>query len=388
VKKVRTQKTVALLCSGIGDVLRGSETFFATYFVALRAHASSDVRFDLFSGGRRISVNDAKKLWRLSRESRLARLLGYPRIPTGGPWTRGFWTESVTYALSFLAYTQAFGSYDIVHVTDSQLKNIMCALKRNGLLQSKLVFSVGVSYVLLKPGIAAALNNDPVDVYHFSNSNDFEVAKRDQIIPLHKMHCIPQGITTRVFSSGDYRAGEVWLAGKGLRTQRPVVVSVGTFDRGKNMDRLLEVIAALADVQWVVFGDGNDAQLLARAHSTLGSRFVFTKETPERIANVFAAATLFVLPSMTEGFGRSIIEATVSGIPCLVHDDPWFGHLIPDAAFRVDMSQVDCMSNKVELLLRQEVAFKKRFRATQEHVTVEYDWQHLVRRYEEALYRR
>ena len=96
--------------------------------------------------------------------------------------------------------------------------------------------------------------------------------------------------------------------------------SVGRLDRVKNQYLLIEAFANLKDInlKLILVGDGNDRQFLESHISRLGlkSQIQITGfvSNPE---HYLAKADLFVLPSISEGFGIAVIEAMQLGIPCL-----------------------------------------------------------------------
>ena len=117
-------------------------------------------------------------------------------------------------------------------------------------------------------------------------------------------------------SSGADRAGAV-RARFGVPDQTALLVFVGRLAREKNVGLLLAALAALpADVWLLLVGDGPDRGLLeAQAHDRgIASRTVFAgTQPPAVVAEVLAAADLFVFPSMTETFGLAMIEAMAAG---------------------------------------------------------------------------
>ena len=98
------------------------------------------------------------------------------------------------------------------------------------------------------------------------------------------------------------------------------IVSVGRLDRVKNQYLLIEALANLKDLtlKLILVGDGNDRQFLESHISRLGlkSQIQITGFVPNP-EHYLAKADLFILPSISEGFGIAVIEAMQLGIPCL-----------------------------------------------------------------------
>jgi glycosyltransferase involved in cell wall biosynthesis len=247
------------------------------------------------------------------------------------------------------------------------------------------VFSLGVPYSLLRKGF---LRDNPfVDIYHFSNHNDYETAQHDGILPSCRLRYIPQGVNTNLFARGSKERGERLRSQYGISRLARVITSVGMFDESKNMQSLLDAVAGLdGDVHLVVFGQGGGRDLLGRARSLLGDAFHFHTVEQQRLADFLHATDVFVFPGMVEGFGRCIIEAASTGTPCLVHDDSWFSHLIPDACFRLDMRDARGLSQRIACCLGHMTEMRSRFTSVRDYALRQFDWTELVPRYVQELY--
>jgi len=105
--------------------------------------------------------------------------------------------------------------------------------------------------------------------------------------------------------------------------ERPYIVGMGRFVRGKNFSLLLEAFAAssLQDFDLVIMGQGPLEQELRDAAADLGlaERVHF----PGFLRNPFpiiSGALAYVLPSNGEGFPNGLVEAMVTGIPVISTD--------------------------------------------------------------------
>jgi glycosyltransferase involved in cell wall biosynthesis len=99
----------------------------------------------------------------------------------------------------------------------------------------------------------------------------------------------------------------------------PVVLFVGRLSRVKGVDSLLKAFSRVAgqrEARLVVLGEGDEKAGLRRLSSDLGLdskvHFLGYKENPYKYMK---NATLFVLPSLYEGFGIVLVEAMACGIP-------------------------------------------------------------------------
>lgn len=109
------------------------------------------------------------------------------------------------------------------------------------------------------------------------------------------------------------------------------VVYVGRLAEHKNVDILLEAIAIASDytdnpVDTCIIGDGPERDRLERKARELGVdehvTFEGFVEADEDVIGTIKASTVFVLPSIREGFPNTILEANACGVPSIVVDHP------------------------------------------------------------------
>jgi glycosyltransferase involved in cell wall biosynthesis len=106
----------------------------------------------------------------------------------------------------------------------------------------------------------------------------------------------------------------------------PRLLAVGAVVPRKGYDVLTEALSLLLDLPWrlTIVGDcSRDPPTAARlkadiARHRLGPRVTVEDAVPaERLATLYAAADLFVLPSRHEGFGMAYAEAIAYGLPVI-----------------------------------------------------------------------
>lgn len=122
------------------------------------------------------------------------------------------------------------------------------------------------------------------------------------------------------------------------------VLWVGTLEPRKNLQRLVEALTHL-DIDLVVVGpdgwelDGRDvlAPLGERVH-----RLGFVDDAELRA--LYAAATVFVFPSLAEGFGLPVLEAMAAGTPVVTSAGTATEEVAAGAARLVDPTDVESIA--------------------------------------------
>jgi glycosyltransferase involved in cell wall biosynthesis len=117
------------------------------------------------------------------------------------------------------------------------------------------------------------------------------------------------------------------------RGERPYVLVVGELYRRKQIDVLLRALPE--DLDLVVVGPALP-ETLARfraAAARLGAGRVRHEGwvTAERLGALYRGAALLALPSLDEGFGRSLLDAMAHGTPAVASDIPALRELGGDA---------------------------------------------------------
>jgi len=142
----------------------------------------------------------------------------------------------------------------------------------------------------------------------------FEGADPDRVV------VVPNGVDVDRFHPANrdlYRAE--MRARLGLNDADVAVLFVGNSWGRKGLHTAIEAISgpAQADVRLVVVGDGmRDAFVRGRAAEVV-ERIIFVGTEFGSIERFYAAADVFLLPTLYEPFGLVILEALASGLPTI-----------------------------------------------------------------------
>jgi glycosyltransferase involved in cell wall biosynthesis len=110
-----------------------------------------------------------------------------------------------------------------------------------------------------------------------------------------------------------------------LPMSQPILLNVGRLAAQKNQDILIRALACLPQAHLVIAGGGLEKDSFHALAVTLGveDRVHMLGALPASdIADLYAAADLFVFPSTWETFGLAAVEAAMVGMPMVVADLP------------------------------------------------------------------
>ena len=134
---------------------------------------------------------------------------------------------------------------------------------------------------------------------------------------------------------------------------------VGTIEPRKNLERLIEAFATIAprypDSTLVLAGmmGWKQEHLSARIRELgLASRILLPGFIAEKDkAVLIAGCSLFLYPSLYEGFGLPVLEALASGVPIITSDTSSLPEVAGEAAVLVDPLSVAALAEAMERVL-------------------------------------
>ena len=175
---------------------------------------------------------------------------------------------------------------------------------------------------------------------------------------------------------------------------RKVVLFFGRLNFKKGVDTTIAAFAAVARVRDDVFLviAGPDGGLRTAAEqwvrdAAIGDRTLFTGMVsgPEK-GLVLASSDIFLLPSLSENFGISVVEAAACGLPVVISDRVNLWRDVAEAeAGLVGPPTVEAFTKHLQFLLENPAAGAAMGRRGAELVRRRYTWEALGERYE-AMY--
>lgn len=156
-------------------------------------------------------------------------------------------------------------------------------------------------------------------------------------VPLDEIRVVPHG------TSEPSPPADPWeqLAPIGVTGDRPIIMSSGNRLPHKNFEGLLAAVAcidpSIRPLTVITGGGSNDTLAPSVERLRLQSDVVLPGwVTPEQLEALYAVASLYVCPSLAEGFGLPVIDAMRRGCLVLAHDIPVLKEVGGESALYAD----------------------------------------------------
>jgi glycosyltransferase involved in cell wall biosynthesis len=298
---------VFLICSGLGHVKRGFESFTQECFEVLSKEPFLDIT--LFKGGGEFREKEIV-LGNLSRNSWIATQLG--RVISRD----SYFIEQVSFFLNLLPYIYRHRP-DVIYFSDGNLGNLLWHWRRIFQQSYKLLFSNGAPFPPPFPRWDHVQQVAPV---HLQQALDAGV-------PVQKQSLIPYGIhITPQLPTLPLPKREALRCRLGLPEKQLLLLSVGAINQShKRMDYVIREVASLPEPRFYLLllgqQDSESPQILQMGNQYLGvNQFQIRTVAQSEMADYYRIADAVVLASLCEGLPRAVLEAMSYGLPCMVHD--------------------------------------------------------------------
>jgi 1,2-diacylglycerol 3-alpha-glucosyltransferase len=341
---------VFLLCSGLGNIRRGFESFTQECFDALKEEEALDVL--LFKGAGSCSRRE-KSIWNLPRSGGASRL--FAKMFQSDPYK----IEQITFTLSLLPALIA-EKPQVVMFSDGSVGNVLWHYRRH----SKQVFSL-----LFSNGGPLGPPFPRWDHIQQVSPEYCDLAARTGV-PIEKQSLVPYAFDLpESFSPPGKEEIELSRHQLGLPLNRQIVISIGAINsRHKRMDYVIEEVASLPEPRpfLLLLGEttSETPSINSLAQSRLGRANFDIRTVPAgAVVKCLRVSDVFALGSLQEGFGRVLVEALSQGLACIVHDYRTSRFVLGNFGVYGDLTRTGSLSSLlVEALSRANVASERRNR--------------------------
>ncbi len=198
-----------------------------------------------------------------------------------------------------------------------------------------------------------------------------------------EIHVIPNFVDIKRFHQTDKDHFKQMLAPDGER----ILVHVSNFravKRVKDVIRIFEQIRKEVPSKLLMIGDGPDRQIAEDLARSLGiyadTRFLGKQE---QISEILSIADLFILPSETESFGLSALEAMACSVPLISSNAGGLPEINIEGktGFMGNVGDIDTMAQKAIYILSDEERLKE-FKKAAITQARHFEKQHIIPMYE------
>ncbi|MFL7839095.1 MAG: glycosyltransferase family 4 protein [Candidatus Promineifilaceae bacterium] len=138
----------------------------------------------------------------------------------------------------------------------------------------------------------------------------------------------------------------------------PYLLSVGTIQPRKNYQMLIQAFASIAGSYphnlFIAGGKGwlEDNMMAEAARQGIADRVRFLGFiADEHLPALYSAASLFLFPSLYEGFGLPVLEAMACGVPAVISNSSSLPEVGGEAALHLDPRQPEAWSEGMDRVL-------------------------------------
>jgi len=120
--------------------------------------------------------------------------------------------------------------------------------------------------------------------------------------------------------------------------------------------------------------------------SHLENKVIFYENLEEeKLVKLYQEATLFVFPSLEEGFGMTLLEAMACGCPCISNNIEPMREVLGEAGILIDTSDVNLLSGKIMFLLNDPELRRKLGKLARERAVSLFSSDKIHRQFEEII---
>jgi glycosyltransferase involved in cell wall biosynthesis len=216
----------------------------------------------------------------------------------------------------------------------------------------------------------------------------YTVQEKDELIRLgiekEKIAVIHNGINTDIFFP------------KSDKDTHNKILWIGRYIPGKGVQYLIDAFAILVqrhpDAHLIMIGDGPQKELVHQKIRELGLSTHITQKSfipNEDLPALYQSSDVFVLPSLSEGVPRTILESMACGIPVVCTDLPQLVNLVEGAGLLVPPCDPEAIASAIIKIIENPDYASELGKTGTERIDKYYSWNDTVEKtlslYDEVL---
>lgn len=136
---------------------------------------------------------------------------------------------------------------------------------------------------------------------------------------------------------------------KSIRSQYRLIGTYAFVTRGKGLDQVLKALPEFTEYAFVIIGEGPDIERLEQMSVDLDiANRVFFFPYQKSPRNYLSHFDIYIMPSYSEGFGLSMVEAALAKKAIVCSNLPSFYEIFPnDEALFFELNNIDSLKNAI-----------------------------------------
>ncbi len=218
-----------------------------------------------------------------------------------------------------------------------------------------------------------------------------DMKKEMQKIYDREIFVLPNGIDSWKFNSLSKENSRKELK---IQENEKIILFVGGLRHVKGARYLIEAMKTIIDreknARLLIVGDGDEKEFLKDLVKRLNlqEHVNFAGKIPnENIPEYMVASDIFVLPSLSEGFPVTVLEAMASGLPIVTTDVRGLSEIVKEGenGFLVKPENPGEIAEKV-LLILEDTELRERISLSNKEKSKKYSWESVVARLEDVYH--
>ncbi len=192
-------------------------------------------------------------------------------------------------------------------------------------------------------------------------------------VPREKIVSLPNGVDTEIFHPITSAEKKLLRKKLGIEPNKKMILFVGRPVPKKGFDK---VLAARSDEYQIVCAGGNVPK------EKFGNVIFLGTLDQIKLAQVYQAADIFLLPSESEGFPLSVQEAMASGLPIITSNDEGYKRYNLDKALvcLIDHPNEASVRAAIRSLIDDHARLKKMSDYSEQYAKKHFSWQLIIAR--------
>ncbi len=202
-------------------------------------------------------------------------------------------------------------------------------------------------YLLLLPRLARRARH----ILTVSEHSRQSIMRRFNL-PEGRVTAIPDGVNLQQFHPTDAAAVRAKYD-----LQQPYIVFVGSLDPRKNLERLLQAWIRLTEfrgLELVIAGSRTNIFRPVSVGATRRRSRILGYVPDEDLPGLYSGAKLFIMPSLFEGFGLTVLEAMACGTPVVTSHAGALPEVVGDSAVQIDPTSAEALAEAIRSLMLDE----------------------------------